>query len=151
MKCPFCGKLDDKVVDSRLTKKGSVIRRRRKCLYCANRFTTYENIEKLSILVIKKDGRQEAFNLEKIKTGIYRALEKLDVSSTTIEKIVNDLEFELRTTEKKKIMSSEIGEKIMSKLHKLNHIAYVRFASVYREFKDVGDFISELNNLLKQK
>ncbi|GAB6097158.1 transcriptional regulator NrdR [Desulfatiferula olefinivorans] len=151
MKCPFCSELDNKVIDSRLSKDGHVIRRRRECLVCGQRFTTYEHVEKISVMIVKKDGRREDFNREKVKAGIFRACEKLDISVNVIEDFLDDLERDLRETGEKEISSQVIGERVMKKLHNLNDIAYVRFASVYREFKDVNDFVQELKSLLTTK
>jgi len=148
MKCPFCSEIDNKVIDSRLSKDGNVIRRRRECIVCTRRFTTYEHIEEVPIMIIKKDGRREVFNREKVAAGILRACEKLDISMNIIEEFLDDLERDLKETGEKEIPSHDIGEKVMRKLHNLNDIAYVRFASVYREFKDVNDFVSELRSLL---
>ena len=148
MKCPFCGEMDNKVIDSRVSKDGSVIRRRRECLVCNRRFTTYEHIEEIPIMIIKKDGRREIFNREKVRAGVQKACEKLDISMNSIDDFIDDLERDLRETGEKEIPSSYIGEKVMRKLHTLNDIAYVRFASVYREFKDVNDFVDELKRLL---
>jgi len=148
MKCPFCSEIDNKVIDSRLSKDGNVIRRRRECIVCTRRFTTYEHIEEVPIMIIKKDGRREVFNREKVAAGIKRACEKLDISMNIIEEFLEDLERDLKETGEKEIPSHDIGEKVMAKLHNLNDIAYVRFASVYREFKDVNDFVSELRSLL---
>ena len=151
MKCPFCSEIDNKVIDSRLSKDGNVIRRRRECIVCTRRFTTYEHIEEVPIMIIKKDGRREVFNREKVGAGIHRACEKLDISVNVIEEFLDDLEHDLKETGEKEIPSHDIGEKIMEKLHNLNDIAYVRFASVYREFKDVNDFVSELRSLLSSQ
>jgi len=148
MKCPFCSEIDNKVIDSRLSKDGNVIRRRRECIVCTRRFTTYEHIEEVPIMIIKKDGRREVFSREKVAAGIKRACEKLDISVNIIEEFLDDLERDLKETGEKEIPSHDIGEKVMGKLHNLNDIAYVRFASVYREFKDVNDFVSELRSLL---
>ena len=148
MKCPFCSEIDNKVIDSRLSKDGNVIRRRRECIMCTRRFTTYEHIEEVPIMIIKKDGRREVFNREKVGAGIKRACEKLDISVNIIDEFLDDLERDLKETGEKEIPSRDIGEKVMSELHNLNDIAYVRFASVYREFKDVNDFVSELRSLL---
>jgi transcriptional repressor NrdR len=150
MKCPFCGEFDNKVIDSRVSKDGSVIRRRRECLLCARRFTTYEHIEEIPIMIIKKDGRREVFNREKVRSGLKKACEKRNISMNTIEEFVDEVERDLRETGEKEIPSSVIGEKIMSILHGLDDIAYVRFASVYREFKDVNDFVAELKSLLSK-
>ena len=151
MKCPFCGEIDNKVIDSRVSKDGSVIRRRRECLMCTRRFTTYEHIEEIPIMIIKKDGRREVFNREKVRSGIKKACEKRDISMNLIEEYVDEIERDLRETGEKEIQSSVIGEKIMAKLHRLDDVAYVRFASVYREFKDVNDFVSELKSLLSKQ
>ncbi|MBW1891363.1 MAG: transcriptional repressor NrdR [Deltaproteobacteria bacterium] len=151
MKCPFCGEIDNKVIDSRVSKDGSVIRRRRECLLCSRRFTTYEHIEEIPIMIIKKDGRREVFNREKVRSGIKKACEKRDISMNLIEEHVDEIERDLRETGEKEMASSVIGEKIMTVLHELDDIAYVRFASVYREFKDVNDFVSELKSLLTKQ
>jgi transcriptional repressor NrdR len=150
MKCPFCGEIDNKVIDSRVSKDGSVIRRRRECLLCTRRFTTYEHIEEIPIMIIKKDGRREVFNREKVRSGLKKACEKRNISMNTIEEFVDEVERDLRETGEKEILSNVIGEKIMSILHDLDDIAYVRFASVYREFKDVNDFVAELKSLLSK-
>lgn len=148
MKCPFCGVMDNKVIDSRVSKDGEAIRRRRECMDCAHRFTTYEQIEDIPIMIVKKDGRREIFNRDKVSAGIRRACEKLDVSMNTIDTIIDNLERSLRETGEKEIPSYVIGEQVMQKLHDLSDIAYVRFASVYREFKDVNDFVDELKRML---
>jgi transcriptional repressor NrdR len=151
MKCPFCGEVDNKVIDSRLSKDGNVIRRRRECIPCSRRFTTYEHIEEIPIMIIKKDGRREVFNREKVFSGMKTACEKRDISINTIDDYVNELEHDLRETGEKEIPSKEVGAKVMQTLHALDDIAYVRFASVYREFKDVNDFVSELKTLLSKQ
>ncbi len=151
MKCPFCGEINNKVIDSRLSKDGDVIRRRRECILCSRRFTTYEHIEEIPIMIIKKDGRREVFSREKVRSGIQRACEKRDISMNVIDAIVDELERDLRETGKKEIPSRDIGERIINRLHELDDVAYVRFASVYREFKDVNDFVSELKSLLSQQ
>jgi transcriptional repressor NrdR len=148
MKCPFCAEIDNKVIDSRLSKDASVIRRRRECLACSRRFTTYEHIEEIPIMIVKKDGRREVFNRGKVRTGMKKACEKRDISMNAIEEFIDELERDLRETGEKEIPASILGEKIMLKLHELDDVAYVRFASVYREFKDVNDFVSELKSLL---
>ncbi|MGD8256217.1 MAG: transcriptional regulator NrdR [Desulfobacterales bacterium] len=148
MKCPFCGEIDNKVIDSRLSKDASVIRRRRECIVCSRRFTTYEHIEEIPIMIIKKDGRREVFIREKVRSGIKRACEKRNISMNLIEEFIDDLERDLRELGEKELPASVIGEKIMQKLHELDDVAYVRFASVYREFKDVNDFVAELRSLL---
>jgi len=151
MKCPFCGEINNKVIDSRLSRDGNVIRRRRECIECSRRFTTYEHIEEIPIMIIKKDGRREIFNREKVGAGMKRACEKRNISINVIEEFIDDLERDLRETGEKEIPSSVIGERIMAKLHEIDDVAYVRFASVYREFKDVNDFVSELKNLLSKQ
>ena len=149
MKCPFCREINNKVIDSRLSRDGNVIRRRRECIECSRRFTTHEHIEEIPIMIIKKDGRREAFNRDKVSSGMKRACEKRNISINVIEEFIDDLERDLRETGKKEIPSSIIGERIMAKLHEIDDVAYVRFASVYREFKDVNDFVFELKNLAK--
>jgi transcriptional repressor NrdR len=151
MKCPYCGEIDNKVIDSRLSKDASVIRRRRECLICSRRFTTYEHIEEVPIMIIKKDGRREVFNREKVSSGIKKACQKRDISVNLIEDFIDELERDLRETGEKEIPASVVGEKIMAYLHTLDDVAYVRFASVYREFKDVNDFVSELKTLLSNQ
>jgi transcriptional repressor NrdR len=151
MKCPFCGEFDNKVIDSRVSKDGDAIRRRRECIDCSRRFTTYEHIEEIPIMIVKKDGRREVFSREKVRLGMQRACQKLDISMMAIEDFIDDLERDLRETGEKEIPSRDVGERVMSKLHGLNDIAYVRFASVYREFKDVNDFVSELKTLLSER
>ncbi len=147
MKCPFCGEIDNKVIDSRLSKDGNEIRRRRECNVCKRRFTTYERIEEMPAMIIKKDGRREIFSREKVRSGITKACEKRNISMNVIEEFLDELEHDLKETGEKEIPSSTIGEKTMIKLHEIDDIAYVRFASVYREFKDVNDFVSELESL----
>ncbi|OQX24029.1 MAG: transcriptional regulator NrdR [Desulfobacteraceae bacterium IS3] len=147
MKCPFCGELDNKVIDSRLSKDGNAIRRRRECIVCTRRFTTYEYVEEIPIMIIKKDGRRELFSRDKVRSGIQRACEKRNISMNIIEEFLDNLERDLRESEEKEIPSSAIGEKVMEKLHEIDGIAYVRFASVYRQFKDVNEFVSELKSL----
>jgi len=151
MKCPFCGEMDNKVIDSRVSKDGAVIRRRRECIDCTRRFTTYEHIEEIPIMIVKKDGRREVFSRDKVRLGLQKACQKLDISTNVIEDFIEDLERDLRETGEKEIPSRVVGEKIMHQLHELNDIAYVRFASVYREFKDVNDFVDELKTLLGGK
>ena len=150
MKCPFCGVVDNKVIDSRLSKDADTIRRRRECIGCSRRFTTYEHIEDMPIMIIKKDGRREVFSNDKVRSGIKKACQKRNISMDVIEEFIDELERDLREMGAKEIPSSTIGEKIMAKLYKLDDIAYVRFASVYREFKDVNDFVSELKGLLSK-
>lgn len=150
MKCPFCGEIENKVVDSRLKKDKTGIRRRRECLGCKGRFTTYEYVEDIPVVIVKKDGRREAFSRDKVRQGIQRACEKRNVSMNVIEDFLDDLERWLRENSEKEISSGIIGQKVMARLHELDDVAYVRFASVYREFKDVNDFIAELKTLLNK-
>jgi len=150
MKCPFCRHKEDKVVDSRSTAEESAVRRRRECLNCGKRFTTYEYIEEISMLVIKKDGRRESFDRKKILAGIMRACEKRPVSADKLEEIVTEVERGIQKKFEREISSSRIGEMIMEKLKNLDDVAYVRFASVYRQFKDVGQFMSELKDILNK-
>jgi transcriptional repressor NrdR len=148
MKCPLCGKAENKVVDSRVCKDGSAIRRRRECLDCEGRFTTYEFVEKVLPVVIKKDGRRETFDRTKILNGIKKACEKRPISIDTIESIVESIEQSCQNSYGKEIPSSVIGEKVMEELQKLDGVAYVRFASVYREFRDVSEFLKELKTFM---
>jgi transcriptional repressor NrdR len=148
MKCPFCGEIDNKVIDSRLSKDGDVIRRRRECILCSRRFTTYEHIEEIPVMIVKKDGRREVFSRDKVRSGLQKACQKRNISMNVIDEFLDELERDLRETGEKEISSNKIGEKVMAKLHEIDDVAYVRFASVYREFKDVNDFVSELKNLL---
>ena len=147
MKCPFCGEIDNKVIDSRLSKDGNVIRRRRECLICTRRFTTYEHIEEIPIMIIKKDGRREEISREKILSGIQKACEKRNISMNAIEEFIDELERDLREIGEKEIPASTIGEQIMSKLHELDDVAYVRFASVYKNFREAKDFEAFLGGL----
>jgi len=147
MKCPYCRENDNKVIDSRLSKDGDAIRRRRECLSCERRFTTYEYIEDIPIMIIKKDKRREVFNRDKVRAGLLKACEKREISMNVIEAFMSELEQDLRESEAKEIPSTIIGEKMMGMLHKLDKVAYVRFASVYRDFKDVTDFENELKTL----
>ena len=151
MKCPFCQHPDTKVIDSRLGKEGNIIRRRRECASCVRRFTTFERVEETLPLVIKKDGRREMFDRQKIIAGIQRACEKRPVSIETIERIVDGLELSFQECAEKEIDSSRIGEAVMQALHDIDQVAYVRFASVYRQFKDLNEFLIELKDLLQQK
>ena len=148
MKCPFCGYKEDKVVDSRATAEESAVRRRRECLKCGKRFTTYEYIEEVSLLVIKKDGRREAFDRKKILAGIIRACEKRPVSVEKMENVVVQVEHSIQKKNDREVSSSKIGELVMEKLKFIDDVAYVRFASVYRQFKDVGQFMVELRDIL---
>jgi len=149
MKCPSCSHLEDKVIDSRSAKEGQAIRRRRECLKCQRRFTTYENIETTPLLVIKKDGRREPWSREKILNGLLRACEKRPIPAEKLHAIVDQLEADLMKQGSDEVRSSEIGERVMEALHQLDEVAYVRFASVYRHFKDLNQFLEELRSLLK--
>ena len=151
MKCPFCGHQEDKVVDSRSSADGVSIRRRRECLACAKRFTTYEHVEEQPLMIIKKDGRREPFDRHKLLAGLVKACEKRPVSMDDLERLVDELERELSQQFEREVSSREIGERVMKKLHTLDPVAYVRFASVYREFKDVEQFMRELKDLLALK
>ena len=148
MKCPFCSHDDTRVVDSRLGKEGNNIRRRRECIDCERRFTTYERVEETLPLVIIKDGRRETFDRQKIISGIQRACEKRPDSIATIEKVVDQLELTLQESGEKEIDASRIGEAVMSALQSIDEVAYVRFASVYRQFRDINEFMSELKDIL---
>ena len=147
MKCPTCGHLEDKVIDSRSAKEGQAIRRRRECLACKRRFTTYETVETTPLLVIKKDGRREPFSREKILNGLLRACEKRPIPAERIHAIVDTLEADLLRQGADEVKSNEIGERVMEELHKLDEVAYVRFASVYRSFQDVTEFQQEIERL----
>lgn len=151
MKCPFCEHPDTKVIDSRHTEDGHAIRRRRECEKCSRRFTTYEKIEEVVLMVIKKDGSRETFDRNKIMSGIVKACEKRQVSVSDMEKIVDEIERGLNNMMEKEVSSTFIGELIMDKLKDLDEVAYVRFASVYRQFTDINTFISEIENLLGSK
>jgi transcriptional repressor NrdR len=148
MKCPFCTGSENKVIDSRLSKEGNAIRRRRECLGCGRRFTTYEVVEDVLPVIVKKDGRRETFDRSKIRTGLKKACEKRPISADAIDAIVEQVEMACQEFQGKEIPSSVIGEKIMRELHRLDGVAYVRFASVYRQFRDVNDFIDELKDFL---
>ncbi len=148
MRCPYCGHIEEKVVDSREGKDGEVIRRRRECLKCHHRFTTYERIEEIHFMVVKKDGRREPFDRQKLLNGLLRAIQKRPVSVAQLEAIVDDIEGRLSEKPDREIASSEIGELVMARLHDLDEVAYVRFASVYRQFKDVHPFVDEVKGLL---
>ncbi|HHV96454.1 MAG TPA: transcriptional repressor NrdR [Clostridiaceae bacterium] len=151
MKCPYCGHGEDKVIDSRPTDEGTAIRRRRECLKCSRRFTTYEKIETIPIMVIKKDKRREPFKREKILNGLMRACEKRPVSITQLESIADEIESYLYNSTQKEITSREIGEMVMAKLKEIDEVAYVRFASVYRQFTDLNIFMRELRKILDEK
>ncbi|OGW83957.1 MAG: transcriptional regulator NrdR [Omnitrophica bacterium RIFCSPLOWO2_01_FULL_45_10] len=149
MRCPYCGNRKDGVIDSRMSKNGSSVRRRRECLKCKRRFTTYEYVERLPLMVVKKDSRREPFVRDKLMHGIVVACEKRPVSIKRIEKLVDDIERHLGKHNTREVSSKEIGELVMKGLHSLDEIAYVRFASVYRQFRDVGQFIKEMKKFLK--
>lgn len=151
MKCPFCGFVNDKVVDSRESKEAESIRRRRECLQCGKRYTTYERIDEIPYMVVKKDGRREKFDRQKVLNGLLRACEKRPVPISKLEHIVNEAESFVIDSPERERRTTEIGELIMNELRKLDKVAYVRFASVYLDFKDAGEFLSELQDLLKSK
>jgi transcriptional repressor NrdR len=150
MKCPFCGTIDDKVIDSRISSEGDTIRRRRECLKCQKRFTTYERLEEHPMMVIKKDGRREPFGRKKLLSGIVKACEKRPVPMDKIEGMVDEVERLIQRNYEKEVSSTTIGEFVMKQLHDLDEVAYVRFASVYRQFKDINQFMKELSFLLKE-
>jgi transcriptional repressor NrdR len=150
MKCPFCAEDEGKVVDSRTSKEGDAIRRRRECLNCGRRFTTYERIEEVAQMVIKKDGRREPFDRWKMKSGILKAIEKRPISLDQIDGVIDDIERQLFNTSEHEVPTRAIGEAIMDRLKKLDEVAYVRFASVYRQFKDLNEFMSELKRMLSE-
>jgi len=151
MICPYCTKIDNKVIDSRLSKDARTIRRRRECLGCGRRFTTYEKLEDILPMVVKKDSRREPFSREKIIGGIRNACQKLPVSEARIQEFADSLESYFQDLGKKEIDSSEIGERVISKLKECDEVAYVRFASVYRQIKDINEFMSELEEILKAR
>ncbi len=151
MKCRFCGDLESKVIDSRPTEEGMSIRRRRECLNCGKRFTTYEIIETLPIVVIKKDKSRETFDRNKLINGLVRACEKRPVPLSVIENLVDEIEASIHNSLEREITSSQIGEMIMDRLKNIDEVAYVRFASVYRQFKDINTFFDELHKLLGEK
>jgi len=151
MKCPYCTHLMDKVVDSREAKEGHVIRRRRECLSCHKRFTSYERIEEIPYMVVKKDGRREAFSREKLMGGLMRAVEKRPVPLTRLEAIVDEIEGLVQESPDREIETRVIGERVMERLRELDKVAYVRFASVYRQFDDVDEFMNELRRLMERK
>ena len=150
MKCPFCAYEESRVIDSRPTDEGERIRRRRECLKCQKRFTTYEIIENLPVIVIKKDNSREPFNREKVLGGLMRACEKRPVSIDMLEHLIDDIEANLQNSLDREVTSEKIGELVMDRLKEIDEVAYVRFASVYRQFKDIDTFMSELNKLMKQ-
>jgi len=149
MRCPYCRNRNDSVIDSRGSKNGASVRRRRECLKCKRRFTTYEYVERVPLMVIKKDGRREPFEREKLIKGILVACEKRPIGVKRIEKLVDDIERYLERKHDREVASREIGELVMKHLHDIDEIAYVRFASVYRQFRDVGQFMKELKHFLK--
>lgn len=151
MRCPFCGFLESKVIDSRESKKGLSVRRRRECLSCQRRFTTYEKIEELPYMVVKKDGSRQPFDSQKLLKGMMKACEKRPIPMSRLEEIVEELETKLQERPEKEMTASEIGQYVMERLKSLDKVAYVRFASVYREFKDVMEFKQELEHLLKER
>ena len=151
MRCPFCGHIEDKVVDSRETKDGDAIRRRRECLQCSRRFTSYERIDEIPYMVVKKDGRREIFDRNKIMSGLMRACEKRPISTAQLESIVDEIEKEVQDSLDREVSTSEIGKIIMRRLKSLDKVAYVRFASVYLEFEDVSEFMTELKALVDSR
>ena len=151
MKCPFCGHLEDKVVDSRESKEGEVIRRRRQCLDCGRRFTSYERMDDIPYMVIKKDGSRERFERQKVIAGMLKACEKRPVSVAALEQVADRIEVTLQDRPEKEIQAEEIGSFLMEELRSLDKVAYVRFASVYRHFRDIGEFMTELRGLLDAK
>ena len=151
MKCPFCDELEDKVVDSRMAKEGEVIRRRRECLGCKRRYTTYERVDEILPMVVKKDGRRESFDRTKILAGLKKACEKRPISTATIEEVTDRIEKRIQEMGETEIESRIVGEELMKELHQLDQVAYVRFASVYREFKDIDQFMDELRTLAQQR
>lgn len=151
MKCPYCGFLESRVIDSRPADENISIRRRRECLGCMRRFTSYERVEGLPAMVVKKDGRRQSFDREKILAGMVRACEKRPVPMAKLERIVIDIEQDLQNSSEREIYTSEIGQRVMDELRKIDQVAYVRFASVYRQFKDIDSFMTELTKLLAER
>ncbi|HEY5466072.1 MAG TPA: transcriptional regulator NrdR [Clostridia bacterium] len=151
MRCPFCGHDEDRVIDSRPSEEGTAIRRRRECISCGNRFTTYEKVETLPLLVVKKDGTRQVFDRAKLFSGIMKACEKRPVSTSQIEKLVDSIESSAQNSLKRELSSGEIGEMVMNGLKHIDEVAYVRFASVYRQFRDVNSFMKELNEIMLGK
>lgn len=151
MNCPFCNHLQDKVVDSRESKEGDVVRRRRECLACNRRFTTYERIDEIPYMVVKKDGRREKFDRQKVLAGLLKACEKRPVAMGRLAEIVNDVEARLLDSPERELPTTQIGELLMARLRALDKVAYVRFASVYRDFQDEEAFFNELKHLIRQK
>jgi transcriptional repressor NrdR len=148
MKCPFCGSSDDRVVDSRESREGEVIRRRRECVSCGRRFTSYETIEEIPYMVVKNDGRREAFDRKKLRAGLVKACEKRPVAPARLDSIVDEIETRLHEIEERELATSRIGTLVMERLRELDKVAYVRFASVYRKFEDVDEFLHELKSLI---
>ena len=148
MRCPFCSHTQARVVDSRASKEGDAIRRRRECLKCGRRFTTYERIEEVAQMVIKKDGRRENFDRWKLKSGILKAVEKRPISLEQVDAMIDEIERELFNSSDHEVTTQAVGESVMAKLRQLDEVAYVRFASVYRQFKDLNEFMSELKHML---
>ena len=151
MKCPYCGEQDSKVVDSRHSEDGTSIRRRRECLKCSKRFTTYELVESLPIVVVKRDGSRQSFNRQKILNGMLRACEKRPVSLAAMEAAVDEIEQIIQNSLEREISTEQVGELVMERLKKMDEVSYVRFASVYRQFKDLNSFVQELNQMLAEK
>ncbi|MDY7035153.1 MAG: transcriptional regulator NrdR [Thermodesulfobacteriota bacterium] len=151
MKCPYCSEINNKVIDSRLSKDGRTIRRRRECIECERRFTTYEKLEDVLPMIVKKDGRREVFSREKIISGIKKACQKRPISITKIEEFVDNLELYFQELGKKEIDSKDIGEKVINNLKEWDEVAYVRFASVYRQFRDINEFMAELQGILSSR
>ena len=151
MKCPFCVYAESKVVDSRPAEEGATIRRRRECLNCQKRFTTYEIIERLPTIVVKKDGSRQTFDKQKLINGMLRACEKRPVPLAQMQRVADEIEMELQNSLEREIQSTEVGEMVMHGLKSLDEVAYVRFASVYRQFRDINNFMTELNKLLKDE
>jgi transcriptional repressor NrdR len=151
LKCPYCSRINNKVIDSRLSKDGRMIRRRRECVACNRRFTTYERLEDSLPMVVKKDGRREPFDREKIISGIRKSCQKRPISMTQIEEFADALELHFQELGKKEIESSEVGERVINRLREWDEVAYVRFASVYRQFRDINEFMAELEEILKSR
>ncbi len=151
MKCPFCGHLKDKVVDSRETGSGGAIRRRRECLECGRRFTSYERVEEIPFLVIKKDGRREPYDRQKLMVGLHRACEKRPIPARALDAVADEVEQMMQDSPDREVEAKAIGERVMQKLRELDKVAYVRFASVYRQFEDVQEFMAELKELLETR
>lgn len=149
MKCPYCASTEDKVIDSRMSGEGTNIRRRRECLKCGKRFTTYEYVEETPLVVVKRDGARQRFDRERIKSGIIKACEKRPISMDKVEEVVDEIEKELQGKGEREVKSTEVGNLVMEKLYNLDEVAYVRFASVYRRFKDVSHFMNELKKFLE--